>query len=253
MKHIGKRSVIALRQPSQGPTFGIKGGAAGGGYSQVVPMETFNLHLTGDIHAVSAANNLLAAMIDNRLMRGNPLNIDPDSITWKAEAESCTLWQAEWNVLIDAIRNPPGNLPRLLRWSLDNDAEVIGLTKATRILGRSSSLTFPLQPEPPRFLLWVETDSLGFLPGIFVVCLLALGTLAWRRGRREEMLLSVVLATAWVSGLVAARSIPALATRISRRPYSDFTRSNIMRTALESATSAAIPVPATSLAIFCAA
>ncbi|QQS39739.1 MAG: formate--tetrahydrofolate ligase [Acidobacteriota bacterium] len=83
MKHIGKRSVIALRQPSQGPTFGIKGGAAGGGYAQVVPMETFNLHLTGDIHAVSAANNLLAAMIDNKLMRGNPLNIDPHSITWK--------------------------------------------------------------------------------------------------------------------------------------------------------------------------
>jgi formate--tetrahydrofolate ligase len=83
MRHIGKRSVIAIRQPSQGPTFGIKGGAAGGGYSQIVPMETFNLHLTGDIHAVSAANNLLAAMIDNRLMRGNPLNIDTDSITWK--------------------------------------------------------------------------------------------------------------------------------------------------------------------------
>ncbi|MEZ5426745.1 MAG: formate--tetrahydrofolate ligase [Pyrinomonadaceae bacterium] len=83
MKHIGKTSVVTLRQPSQGPTFGIKGGAAGGGYAQVVPMETFNLHLTGDIHAVSAANNLLAAMIDNKLMRGNPLNIDPYSITWK--------------------------------------------------------------------------------------------------------------------------------------------------------------------------
>ncbi len=83
MRHIGKKSILTLRQPSQGPTFGIKGGAAGGGYSQVVPMETFNLHLTGDIHAVSAANNLLAAMIDNRLMRGNPLNIDPFSITWK--------------------------------------------------------------------------------------------------------------------------------------------------------------------------
>src|SRR5215475_10562807 len=82
-RHIGKRAIIALRQPSMGPTFGIKGGAAGGGYSQVVPMETFNLHLTGDIHAVTAANNLLAAMIDNRLMRGNPLNIDVDSITWK--------------------------------------------------------------------------------------------------------------------------------------------------------------------------
>lgn len=83
MKHIGKRSIVALRQPSQGPTFGIKGGAAGGGYSQIVPMEMFNLHLTGDIHAVSAANNLLAAMIDNRLMRGNPLDMDPYSITWK--------------------------------------------------------------------------------------------------------------------------------------------------------------------------
>jgi formate--tetrahydrofolate ligase len=80
---IGKRAIITLRQPSQGPTFGIKGGAAGGGYSQVVPMETMNLHLTGDIHAVVAANNLLAAMIDNRLLRGNPLNIDADSITWK--------------------------------------------------------------------------------------------------------------------------------------------------------------------------
>jgi formate--tetrahydrofolate ligase len=83
MKHLGKQAIIALRQPSQGPTFGIKGGAAGGGYAQVVPMELFNLHLTGDIHAVTAANNLLAAMIDNRLMRGNPLNIDSDSITWK--------------------------------------------------------------------------------------------------------------------------------------------------------------------------
>ncbi|MGQ9887231.1 MAG: formate--tetrahydrofolate ligase [Aggregatilineales bacterium] len=83
MKHIGRRAVITLRQPSQGPTFGIKGGAAGGGYAQVVPMETLNLHLTGDIHAVSAATNLLAAMIDNRLLRGNPLNIDADTITWK--------------------------------------------------------------------------------------------------------------------------------------------------------------------------
>ena len=83
MKHLGKRSVVALRQPSMGPTFGIKGGAAGGGHAQLVPMETFNLHLTGDIHAVAAANNLLAAMIDNRLLRGNPLDIDPDSITWR--------------------------------------------------------------------------------------------------------------------------------------------------------------------------
>ena len=67
MHHIGKHATIAIRQPSQGPTFGIKGGAAGGGYSQVVPMEQFNLHMTGDIHAITAANNLLAAMIDNHI------------------------------------------------------------------------------------------------------------------------------------------------------------------------------------------
>src|SRR5690606_30620873 len=83
MHHIGKRATVAIRQPSQGPTFGIKGGAAGGGYSQVVPMEQFNLHMTGDIHAVTAANNLLAAMIDNHIYQGNLLKIDPHAITWR--------------------------------------------------------------------------------------------------------------------------------------------------------------------------
>src|SRR5277367_6443689 len=67
LKHIGKRATVAIRQPSMGPTFGIKGGAAGGGYSQVIPMEEFNLHLTGDIHAITAANNLLAAAIETRM------------------------------------------------------------------------------------------------------------------------------------------------------------------------------------------
>lgn len=80
---IGRRATIAIRQPSQGPTFGIKGGAAGGGYSQVVPMEQFNLHMTGDIHAITAANNLLAAMIDNHIYQGNEHRIDPYSITWR--------------------------------------------------------------------------------------------------------------------------------------------------------------------------
>ncbi|MBI5361339.1 MAG: formate--tetrahydrofolate ligase, partial [Planctomycetes bacterium] len=82
LNKIGKKAIIAIRQPSLGPVFGIKGGAAGGGYSQVVPMEDFNLHLTGDVHAVSLAHNLLAAFIDNHLFHGNALNIDPDSITW---------------------------------------------------------------------------------------------------------------------------------------------------------------------------
>jgi formate--tetrahydrofolate ligase len=80
---LGKQATIAIRQASMGPTFGIKGGAAGGGYSQVVPFESLNLHLTGDLHAVTAANNLLAAMVDNHLQQGNARNIDPHAITWR--------------------------------------------------------------------------------------------------------------------------------------------------------------------------
>ena len=80
---IGKNAVSTIRQPSMGPVFGIKGGAAGGGYSQVVPMENFNLHLTGDTHAVGLANNLLAAWIDTYLLKTNTAGLDPLSITWK--------------------------------------------------------------------------------------------------------------------------------------------------------------------------
>ena len=80
---LGKKTMLCLREPSLGPVFGIKGGAAGGGYAQVVPMEDINLHFTGDIHAIGTANNLLAAMIDNSIQQGNPLNIDPRRITWK--------------------------------------------------------------------------------------------------------------------------------------------------------------------------
>ena len=83
LRRIGKKSVVALREPSLGPVFGIKGGAAGGGYAQVVPMEDINLHFTGDFHAIGAANNLLAAMIDNHIHHGNALGIDPQKITWK--------------------------------------------------------------------------------------------------------------------------------------------------------------------------
>ncbi len=82
-KHLGKQATIAIRQPSMGPTLGIKGGAAGGGYSQVVPMELLNLHLTGDMHAVTAAHNLLAAMVDNHLHQGNALGLDLSEITWR--------------------------------------------------------------------------------------------------------------------------------------------------------------------------
>ncbi len=82
-RHIGKHATVAIRQPSMGPTFGIKGGAAGGGYSQVVPMEVLNLHLTGDMHAVTAAHNMLAAMLDNHLFQGNALGLDLNEITWR--------------------------------------------------------------------------------------------------------------------------------------------------------------------------
>ncbi len=83
MKRLGKSVLVALREPSLGPVFGVKGGAAGGGYAQVVPMEDINLHFTGDFHAIGAANNLLAAMLDNHIYQGNRLNIDPRRITWK--------------------------------------------------------------------------------------------------------------------------------------------------------------------------
>ena len=83
MRRIGKNVLVALREPSLGPVFGVKGGAAGGGYAQVVPMEDINLHFTGDFHAIGAANNLLAAMLDNHIYQGNALNIDPRQITWR--------------------------------------------------------------------------------------------------------------------------------------------------------------------------
>src|SRR6185295_7733992 len=83
LNRIGQKAVCTIRQPSMGPVFGIKGGAAGGGKSQVVPMEDFNLHLTGDFHAVAAANNLLAAAIDTSILLDNPLGIDPERVTWR--------------------------------------------------------------------------------------------------------------------------------------------------------------------------
>ena len=83
MAKLGKNAVIALREPSLGPCFGIKGGAAGGGYAQVVPMEDLNLHFTGDFHAITSANNLLAAMLDNHIQQGNELGIDPRQVVWK--------------------------------------------------------------------------------------------------------------------------------------------------------------------------
>jgi formate--tetrahydrofolate ligase len=132
MKLIGKRSVISLRQPSQGPTFGIKGGAAGGGYAQVVPMETFNLNLTGDIHAVTAANNLLAAMIDNKLLRGNPLNINPHAITWKRVVD--TNDRALRHIVIGLGGRMEGGIPRETGFDITVASEVMAILALTTSL-----------------------------------------------------------------------------------------------------------------------
>ena len=83
LSKIGKNVMACLREPSLGPVFGLKGGATGGGYAQVVPMESINLHFTGDMHAITTANNLIAAILDNSIFQGNPLNIDPTRVTWK--------------------------------------------------------------------------------------------------------------------------------------------------------------------------
>ncbi|MBP9664320.1 MAG: formate--tetrahydrofolate ligase [Pyrinomonadaceae bacterium] len=132
MKHIGKRAVVTLRQPSQGPTFGIKGGAAGGGHAQVVPMETFNLNLTGDIHAVTAANNLLAAMIDNRLLRGNPLNINPHSITWKRVVD--TNDRALRKIIVGLGGRMEGGIPRETGFDITVASEVMAILALTTSL-----------------------------------------------------------------------------------------------------------------------
>jgi hypothetical protein len=112
-------------------------------------------------------------------------------------------------LLVDTVRRPPGNVADLVRWSLGDDRDVIGFAGAVRLLGRASSLSFPGRPEPPRFLLWVQTDGLGLLPGAFIVSMVVLGVIAWRRNRQEEMLISIVLSIVWISGVLAARSVPA--------------------------------------------
>ncbi len=106
---IGKKTVIALREPSLGPVFGVKGGAAGGGYAQVVPMEDINLHFTGDIHAVTTANNLIAAMLDNHIQQGNRLNIDPRRIVWK---RCMDMNDRQLRFIVDGMGGKANGVPR---------------------------------------------------------------------------------------------------------------------------------------------
>ncbi len=109
LSKLGKKTMITLREPSLGPVFGIKGGAAGGGYAQVVPMEDINLHFTGDIHAIGTANNLLAAMIDNHIFRDNTLNIDPRKITWK---RCMDMNDRQLRFIVDGLNGKTNGMPR---------------------------------------------------------------------------------------------------------------------------------------------
>ncbi len=109
LRRIGKKAVLALREPSLGPVFGIKGGATGGGHAQIIPMEDINLHFTGDFHAIGAANNLLAAMLDNHIYQGNALGIDPRKITWKRCVD---MNDRQLRSVIDGIGGMTGGVPR---------------------------------------------------------------------------------------------------------------------------------------------
>ena len=109
MRKIDKNVLVALREPSLGPVFGVKGGAAGGGYAQVVPMEDINLHFTGDMHAIGAANNLLAAMLDNHIQQGNALGIDPRKITWKRCVD---MNDRQLRFVVDGLGGKPNGTPR---------------------------------------------------------------------------------------------------------------------------------------------
>ena len=109
MQKMGKKVMVALREPSLGPVFGVKGGAAGGGYAQVVPMEDINLHFTGDFHAIGAANNLLAAMLDNHIYQGNALNIDPRKITWRRCVD---MNDRQLRFVVDGLGGKTNGMPR---------------------------------------------------------------------------------------------------------------------------------------------
>ena len=124
LRKIGKKSVVALREPSLGPVFGIKGGAAGGGYAQVVPMEDINLHFTGDFHAIGAANNLLAAMLDNHIQQGNTLNIDPRRITWRRAVD---MNDRQLRNIIDGLGNRTDGTPRQDGFDITVASEVMAV------------------------------------------------------------------------------------------------------------------------------
>ena len=124
LRRIGKKSIVALREPSLGPVFGVKGGAAGGGYAQVVPMEDINLHFTGDFHAVGAANNLLAAMLDNHIFQGNALGIDSRRITWKRAVD---MNDRQLRCMVDGLGGRVNGSPREDGFDITAASEVMAI------------------------------------------------------------------------------------------------------------------------------
>ncbi|MBQ2040739.1 MAG: formate--tetrahydrofolate ligase [Lachnospiraceae bacterium] len=124
LRKIGKKSIVALREPSLGPVFGVKGGAAGGGYAQVVPMEDINLHFTGDFHAIGAANNLLAAMLDNHIQQGNLLGIDPKQITWKRAVD---MNDRQLRQIVDGLGGKMQGVPREDGFEITVASEVMAI------------------------------------------------------------------------------------------------------------------------------
>ncbi len=128
LRHIGKNAVVTLREPSMGPTFGIKGGGCGGGHAQVVPMDEINLHFTGDIHAVGAANNLLAAMIDAHLWHGNPLDIDPLSISWNRGVD---VNDVALRHIVIGLGGRRGGVPREAAFDITAASEVMAILALT--------------------------------------------------------------------------------------------------------------------------
>src|SRR5512144_2257114 len=124
LNHIGKKAAVNIRQPSLGPVFAIKGGAAGGGYSQVIPMEDFNLHLTGDVHAIGAAHNLAAAFLDNSLHHGNPLNIDPLSILWPHVVD---ISDRAIRKAVIGLGGRENGVPRETEWQITVASEVMAI------------------------------------------------------------------------------------------------------------------------------
>ena len=132
LRRIGKNAVVALREPSLGPVFGVKGGAAGGGYAQVIPMEDINLHFTGDFHAIGAANNLLAAMLDNHIQQGNALGIDPRQITWRRAVD---MNDRQLRNIVDGLGGRTNGTPR------EDGFDITVASEVMAVLCLASSLT----------------------------------------------------------------------------------------------------------------